>query len=33
MVAGMDVYLKDEKRPELSVRSETDGKVSTCWEK
>ena len=33
MVAGMDVYLKDERRPELSVRSETDGKVSICWEK
>lgn len=33
MVAGMDVYLKDERRPELSVRSETDGKVSTRWEK
>jgi len=33
MVAGMDVYLKDERRPELSVQSETEGKVSTCWEK
>jgi len=33
MVAGMDVYLRDERRPELSVQSETEGKVSTCWEK
>jgi hypothetical protein len=33
MVAGMEVYLKDERRPELSVQVETDDKVSTCWEK
>jgi len=33
MVAGMNVYLVDAARPELSVRSETEGKVSTCWEK
>lgn len=33
MIEGMEVYLRDEKRPELSVRVDTDGALAERWVK